>query len=86
MTLGTGTAGPAPAAYIAELFPEHLRGLGIGIYRSAGDLGFVLGPPGLGLISEIASMPVALYVASVLVAIAGVWFAIVDHTSPLKDS
>lgn len=44
------------------------------------------GPPGLGLISEIASMPVALYVASVLVAIAGVWFAIVDRTSPLKDS
>ena len=86
MTLGTGTAGPAPAAYIAELFPEHLRGLGIGIYRSAGDLGFVLAPPGLGLISEMASMSVALYVASFLVILAGVWFVIVDRTSTLKDS
>ena len=48
LTLGTGTAGPAPAAFVADLFPERMRGLGVGLYRSAGDVGFVLGPPALG--------------------------------------
>jgi MFS family permease len=74
LTLGTGTAGPAPAAFVADLFPERLRGLGIGLYRSAGDVGFVLGPPALGWLSEAASMPTAFRTAGCLVAAAGIWF------------
>ncbi|HJM21060.1 MAG TPA: MFS transporter [Acidimicrobiales bacterium] len=74
LTLGTGTAGPAPAAFVANLFPERLRGLGIGLYRSAGDVGFVLGPPALGWLSETASMPTAFRTAGCLVAAAGIWF------------
>ena len=72
--VGTGTAGPAPAAFVAELFPERLRGLGIGLYRSAGDVGFVLGPPALGWLSETASMPTAFRTAGCLVVAAAIWF------------
>ena len=63
LTLGTGTAGPAPAAFVADLFPERMRGLGVGLYRSAGDVGFVLGPPALGWLSDNASMSVAFQTA-----------------------
>jgi len=81
LTLGTGTAGPAPAAFVADLFPERMRGLGIGLYRSAGDVGFVLGPPALGWLSDNASMPVAFRTAGCLVGAAGVCFVIVTRRS-----
>ena len=81
LTLGTGTAGPAPAAFVAELFPERMRGLGVGLYRSAGDVGFVLGPPALGWLSDNASMSVAFQTAGCLVGAAGVYFVLVTRRS-----
>ena len=81
LTLGTGTAGPAPAAFVADLFPERLRGLGVGLYRSAGDVGFVLGPPALGWLSDNASMSVAFQTAGCLVGAAGVYFVLVTRRS-----
>jgi MFS family permease len=81
LTLGTGTAGPAPAAFVADLFPERMRGLGVGLYRSAGDLGFVLGPPALGWLSDNASMSVAFRTAGCLVGAAGVCFVLVTRRS-----
>jgi len=81
LTLGTGTAGPAPAAFVADLFPEQLRGLGIGLYRSAGDVGFVLGPPTLGWLSDNASMSVAFQAAGCLVGAAGICFVLVTRRS-----
>lgn len=75
MVLGTGTAGPAPAAYIADITPEHVRGLGVALYRSAGDVGFVAGPPLLGWLADETSIPVALRVASAIVATSALWFA-----------
>ncbi len=79
LTLGTGTAGPAPAAFVADLFPERMRGLGVGLYRSAGDVGFVLGPPALGWLSDNASMSVAFRTAGCLVGAAGLCFVIVTR-------
>ena len=79
LTLGTGTAGPAPAAFVADLFPERMRGLGVGLYRSAGDVGFVLGPPALGWLSDNASMSVAFQTAGCLVGAAGVYFVLVTR-------
>ena len=81
LTLGTGTAGPAPAAFVADLFPERMRGLGVGLYRSAGDVGFVLGPPALGWLSDNASMSVAFQPAGCLVGAAGVYFVLVTRHS-----
>ena len=74
MTLGTGTAGPAPAAYVADIAPPHLRGLSIALYRSAGDVGFLAAPPLLGLLSEAPSIGAAMVVSAMLVAGASVVF------------
>ncbi len=51
--LGTGLAGPAPAAYAADVVPAGLRGAGMGLYRTYGDIGFVAGPLLLGWLVDV---------------------------------
>jgi MFS family permease len=74
MSLGTGTSGPAPAAYVADIAPPEKRGLAIAMYRSSGDVGFLAAPPLLGLLSEATSLSAALIVSGVIVAAAGIVF------------
>jgi DHA1 family multidrug resistance protein-like MFS transporter len=76
LTLGSGTAGPAPAAYVADIAPAHMRGMSIALYRSAGDIGFLSAPPLLGWLSEATSITVAMRVAAGLVVAAAVLFAV----------
>ncbi|MFC1885994.1 MFS transporter [Thermodesulfobacteriota bacterium] len=51
--LGTGMIGPAPAAYIMDLAPPGKTGITVGLYRSFGDLGAILGPLLLGYIADL---------------------------------
>jgi len=74
MSLGTGTAGPAPAAFVADISPQHLRGVVVGMYRSAGDVGVIAGPVLLGWLSDQTSIPFAMRVGAILVIAAGVMF------------
>jgi DHA1 family multidrug resistance protein-like MFS transporter len=74
--VGTGFAGPAPAAYVADISPETQRGFAMGLYRTYGDLGFVIGPPIMGWIADTSGYAGALYFNTVLVAVTAVafWF------------
>jgi MFS family permease len=74
MTLGTGTAGPAPAAYVADIAPPEKRGIAVALYRSSGDVGFLVAPPLLGLLAEATSLTTALWVGGVIVAVGGIVF------------
>ena len=74
MSLGTGTAGPAPAAYVADIAPPGRRGMAIAMYRSAGDVGFLAAPPLLGLLSEVTSIGFTLGVGGTLAAVGGIVF------------
>lgn len=49
----TGFAGVAPGAVVADVAPRR-SGTAIGMYRFAGDVGFVLGPLTAGLVAEVA--------------------------------
>ncbi len=82
MLLGVATAmaGPAPAAYAADISPPHLRGLGMGMFRSAGDAGFMIGPPMLGAIADWTSYELALGVNAALIALAAVFFLTARET------
>ena len=75
LAVGTSIMGPAPAAYAAEAAPDDVRGLAMGLYRSAGDLGFVVGPVLLGAIADATSLAGALAVNAVLVVGATLLFA-----------
>ena len=74
MSFGTGTAGPAPAAYVADIAPPGRRGMAIAMYRSAGDVGFLAAPPLLGLLSEVTSIAFTLVVGGLIAAIGGIVF------------
>lgn len=82
LSLGTGTAGPAPAAYVADIAPAHMRGMAVAMYRSAGDVGFLAAPPLLGLLSEATSLSTALSVSGVIVGAGGVFFLLASSTDP----
>ena len=86
LSLGTGTAGPAPAAFVADLTPPHLRGVMVGLYRSAGDIGIIAGPVLLGLVADRVSIAWALTIAGVLVAAASVAFFIGNRHYPAAGS
>ena len=78
--LGTGLIGPAPAAYAGDLSPDGKTGVTMGLYRTFGDVGFVVGPVLLGMIADtfrgrLASIPgegVALEVNAALILITAV--------------
>ena len=67
--------GPSPAAYAADVIPKKARGLGLGLYRSAGDVGLLLGPPLLGAIADASSIGVAMGANGALLLAASAWFA-----------
>lgn len=67
--------GATPAAYAADVMPSSVSGLGLGIYRCAGDLGLMLGPALLGWIGDATSVQVALQANAVLLLGAVAFFA-----------
>jgi len=73
--VATGFAGPAPAAYAADIAPQSSRGFAMGLYRTYGDLGFVIGPPIMGWIADSSTYAGALYFNTALVAVSAAAFA-----------
>lgn len=60
LAFGTSLTGPAQFAFLADLADEEERGRAIGLYRSAGDAGFLIAPPLLGWLSDRTSIDTAL--------------------------
>ena len=77
LAAGTSLAGPAPAAFAADLAPPGLRGMAMGLYRTAGDLGFVVGPPLLGAVADATTIGWALIANAGLMVVSAVVFAVV---------
>jgi MFS family permease len=81
LAIGTSIIGPAPAAYAADIAPPAFRGLAMGLYRSAGDVGFVLGPALLGAVADATSIPWALGVNALIVFLTTGLFALAARES-----
>ena len=73
----------APAAYVADTAPAGMNASAMTAYRMTADAGYVLGPPGLGLLADLTSSTVALISASVVLVAIGAIFAV---TPPEKRS
>lgn len=80
LALGTSIAGPAPAAYAADIAPPHLRGLAMGLYRSSGDIGFLIGPIILGMVADASTYGWALWLNAGLIAAASLFFLTARET------
>lgn len=53
MGAGVGVAGPTPSAYVADVIPRENYSDGMGLYRTAGDLGFIIGPVLSGWFADV---------------------------------
>ena len=76
LAVGTSIIGPAPAAFAADMAPAAFRGLAMGLYRTAGDAGFLLGPVLLGALADVTSIPWALLANGVFVVLAAAFFGL----------
>lgn len=86
--IGTGIAGPAPAAYVADLAKGRNYGSTMGLFRTVSDVGFVVGPILLGWIADQRGYGFSLYVNAALLLAAGLVFAIVakeERPTPSRD-
>ncbi|MGE3857192.1 MAG: MFS transporter [Dehalococcoidia bacterium] len=79
-SVAASLSGPAPAAYAVDISPPHLRGLGMGMFRSGGDVGFMLGPPMVGFIADRAGYGAAMAANGALMAAVAVLFLLARET------
>jgi MFS family permease len=82
--VGGGLNGPATAAFAAEIVPIRQYGPAMGLMRTFGDAGFVVGPILIGAMADLGSVgPVGgLLANAVLMAVAGLVFASVRANAP----
>ncbi len=76
LALATSVAGPAPAAFAADAVAPEIRGFSLGLFRTAGDLGLLAGPPLLGMVADIWGFQWAFGVNAGIVALAVAIFAV----------
>jgi len=74
LAVSTAISGPAPAAFAADNAPEAIRGVTLGVFRTAGDLGLLVGPPLLGWIADVGGFTAAFGVNAVLMATVSIVF------------
>ncbi len=86
MGVGTGMAGPAPAAYVADLARPGSYGLTMGIYRTFGDIGVSVGPVLLGWIVDRFGFLPALWTNGLLFVVAGLAFGLFARETVARRS
>jgi len=74
--VATGLAGPAPAAYVADITLPGRTGVTMGLYRTIGDVGMSIGPVLLGWIADHVGYGQALWVNAGLFVLAGAAFGL----------
>lgn len=83
--LGTGIAGPAPAAYVADLARGRSFGATMGLFRTVSDIGFVAGPVLLGWIADQRGYSFALFVNAGLLFAAAVFFSLCARETKVTE-
>jgi predicted MFS family arabinose efflux permease len=73
-SVATGISGAAPAAYAADTAPPGMNAAAMSAYRMLADLGYVVGPLALGLMTDAFGAETALATAAVLLAVVAVLF------------
>src|SRR5262249_47233997 len=75
--VASSVGGAAPAAYAADCAPQGMNAAAMSLSRRTADVGYVIGPLGLGLITDAWGPIAALLVSATLLVLAGATFALV---------
>jgi DHA1 family multidrug resistance protein-like MFS transporter len=73
--VAVGLSGAAPSAYAADVAPPGMNAAAMSAYRMLSDVGYVLGPIALGLVTDLFGVEAALAVAAALLVLVGLAFA-----------
>jgi MFS family permease len=73
-SLASGVAGAAPAAYAADVAPPGMNAAAMSAYRMLADVGYVVGPLALGLVTDVFGADAALATSAVLLVAAAALF------------
>lgn len=71
----TTFSGPATGAYLAESAAAGHKGVAVGVYRTCGDVGTLVGPVALGALVGAGHWEVAVVVLAAVTVLAGLVFA-----------
>lgn len=74
--LASGMGGPAPATYAADTAPPGMNAAAMSLFRMLGDIGYVIGPIGLGLVADFYGPAAGLAVCAALLFASGAAFAV----------
>lgn len=74
-SVAVGVSGAAPAAYAADVAPPGMNAAAMSTYRMLSDLGYVVGPIALGVLTDLFGADAALTTAAALMVIVAVLFA-----------
>ena len=72
MGLGEGLAGPPSLTFFADIAPVGLEGVTMGLYRTFGGVGSLLGAVILGSIADLRGLSWSLIVDGVLLVASGI--------------
>jgi MFS family permease len=74
--IAAGMGGPAPATYAADTAPPGMNAAAMSLFRMLGDIGYVAGPIGLGLVTDFYGPAAGLAVSAGLLVVSGVLFGV----------
>ena len=74
--LASGMGGASPATYAADIAPPGMNAAAMSLFRMLGDIGYVIGPIGLGLITDFHGPAAALGVCAALLVASGLLFGL----------
>jgi MFS family permease len=74
-SLAVGVSGAAPAAYAADVAPSGMNAAAMSTFRMLADLGYVLGPLVLGIVTDLLGANAALGGTAAALVIVSLLFA-----------
>jgi MFS family permease len=85
-SIATSISIAAPAAYAADSAPPGMNAAAMSAYRMTADAGYIIGPPGLGLLADLTSPASAIIAASVVLVLLGAIFAVATPEKPTAST
>jgi MFS transporter, DHA1 family, multidrug resistance protein len=82
--IGASISSSAPAAYVVDQAPPGQNAAAMSSYRMTADLGYIVGPIGLGLLADLTSPATAIIAASVGLVLTGVLFGMLAPESRMS--
>ncbi len=84
--IATSISSSAPAAYAVDSAPPGMNAAAMSAYRMMADAGYIIGPPGLGLLADITSPASAIIAAAAGLVLIGAVFAVATPERPVRSA